>query len=334
MRPIKTRIPVAASMACVLATAAYARASAALNPSDLIVSLGGSSSVVREYTPVGTLVQSWTIPSSGGTEYARDLGASSGGNIAIYNGTFSPSLTVLNPSTGVTTNYSFAGWSTVNNIHWGGLAVAGNYAYATDNETAGDGSNQNGVVRFNLADGSAERFLAGTDTTSVGIGLNHKLYAISPNLSPGQNVLTIMDAATMNVEKNVNLPFGLSGVTADAAGNIYGTSGQTIYKLDENGNVLGSLATNYALGGIKISPTDQLVIDNNGGQVVTSDTSLSNYSEFSVPGAGNYFTSFADFATPLPSPVPEPASVMIFGAVMTSLVLHRPRRRAASPTPA
>ena len=297
-----------------------------LNPKDVIVSWAGyPSSYVQEYTPGGSLVQSWQMTSKFSSENARDVGVTDSGNIVVYNGTFSPSLTIINPLTGVKTNYSFGGWNTANGANIGTLAVSGSYAYATDDEINGDGPNQNGVVRFNLINGSAHRFLAGTDTTSIGIGLNRMLYVISPDTSPGENVLTIMDGATMNVEKTVNLPISLSGVTADAAGNIYGTSGSTIYELDESGKILRSLNTAYALDNIKISPTDQLITDNNGGQIVTSSTSLSNYAEFSLnePNAQLY-SSFADFAS-TPSAVPEPASVLLFGTMMCGILLYRPR---------
>lgn len=327
MRTTFARLTVATSFVALLTLAARSRAGVVLNPSDLIVSWAGyPASYVQEYTPTGSLVASWEITSTFSSEYARDIGVNSAGNIVIYNGTFSPSLTILNPSTGDKTNYSFGGWNTAGSVIFGALAVAGNYAYATDDEVNGDGPNQDGVVRFNTTNGSAQRFLAGTGTTSIGMGLNNKLYVISPDSSPGQNVLTIMDSSSMNVEKTVGLPISLSGVTADAAGNIYGTSGTTIYKLDENGNILGSLNTNYALDNIKISPTDQLIMDNNGGQIVESNTTLSTYSEFSLnePNAQLY-ASYADFATPLSSPVPEPASALIFGTVMTGLIFYRPR---------
>jgi len=296
---------------------------AALKPSDLVVSWAGyPASFVQEYTPTGTLVQSWTITSSFSTENARDVGVDTSGNIVIYSGTFSPVLTILNPVTGGKTNYSFAGWNTVNDTVWGALAVAGGYAYATDDEIGSDGSNQNGIVRFNLVNGSGQRFQAGSDMTSIGIGLNNMLYAVWPDTSPGQNELDIIDPSTMALEKTVSVPMGLSGVTADAAGNIYGTSGSTIYKLDDNGNVLGSLNTRYALDNIKISPTDQLIMANNGGQIVMSSTDLSSYTEFSLnePNAQLY-ESYAAFATP----VPEPASSLMCMTVI-GVLMHRPRR--------
>ncbi|MDB5293186.1 MAG: hypothetical protein JWL69_4427 [Phycisphaerales bacterium] len=164
-RKILSRL--ACSVAAVVVLAAQSRAGA-LKPSDLVVSWAGyPSSFVQEYTPSGTLVQSWTITSHFSGENARDVGVDNSGDIVIYNGTFSPSLTILNPVTGGKTNYSFSGWNTVADVRWGTLAVLGKFAYATDDEIGTDAGGQNGIVRFNLANGSAQRFFSRIDTTSI-----------------------------------------------------------------------------------------------------------------------------------------------------------------------
>lgn len=279
---------------------------APLNSSDLIISwTGSSSSYAQEYTLSGALVQSWTIPTFA-AENAHGVGVDASGNVIVYNGTFSPSLTVIDPITGTRTNYSYAGWNTVNNVHFGNLAVSGHYAYATDDEAANDGPNQNGVVRFDTTNGSAQRFLAGSDTTSLSLGLDNTLYVVWPDTSPGQNELPMMDPQTMAVKNTLNLPMAISGATADALGNIYVSSGSTIYKLDDQGNILGSLNTAFALDNIKISPTDQLLSDNNGGQIVLTTTALASYSEWGLnePNAQLY-ESFADFVTPAPELEPS-----------------------------
>lgn len=324
---VKRAFESAISITAIFLLASHVRATP-LKGGDVIVSWAGyPSSYVQEYTSTGSLVQSWNVTSQFSTEYARDVGVDGSGNIIIYNGTFSPFLTILNPITGAKTNYSFSGWNTDNNATEGALAVWRGYAFATDDEISNDGPNQNGIVRFNLANGTAQRFLAGTNTTSVGIGLNNDLYAVWPNTSPGQNQLDIIDAATMAVEKTVSLPMGVSGATADVAGNIYVTSGSAIYKLDSNGNILGHLETPFALDNIKIfttpnSTTDQLIMANNGGQIVMSNTNLTSFSEFTLnePGAQLY-SSYATF-------VPEPAPIVMLAAGAIGLLLIRRRKPA------
>ncbi|MDB5293185.1 MAG: hypothetical protein JWL69_4426 [Phycisphaerales bacterium] len=154
--------------------------------------------------------------------------------------------------------------------------------------------------------------------------MNNKLYAVFPDTSPGQNQVVVIDTATMAQEKTFTAPVTLTGITADAAGNIYATSGTTLYKLDANGNILGSLNASWALDNIKISPTGQLIMDNNGGQIVMSSTKLSSSNEFTLnePNAQLY-ESYAAFATPLPEPVSGLTCLVMAGALM-----RRPCRRA------
>jgi hypothetical protein len=295
----------------------------ALNSNDLIVSWAGyPASYVQEYTPSGTLVQSWKITATFSTEYARGVAVDNLGNIIIYNGTFSPSLSILNPSTGSMTNYSSPGWNNSNTTIQGSVAVSGGFAYAQDQQISGDSANQSGIVRFKLSDGTSQRFLAGTIVSSLSLGLNNKLYAVWPDTSPGDNELTIVDATTMAVIKTVNLPMGFSGATADAAGNIFATSGSTIYEMNESAQILKSLDTGFAVDNIKISPTGQLVMANNGGQIVMSTTDLSSFTEFTLNEPNQQlFASFANFAVP----VPEPTTAVV-GALTGALLLCRRRR--------
>ena len=130
----------------------------AFTPGDILVSstTDFQTSLLREYTPTGTLVQTFSVPiAPGGDAYSRGIATDASGNVQIYNGTFSPYLTTLNPTgSGSFSNHTFSGWSTVNDIYFGGVAVNGNYAYATDMSTFGGGS-PNGIVRFDLTNFSA-----------------------------------------------------------------------------------------------------------------------------------------------------------------------------------
>src|SRR5437762_1901022 len=97
----------------------------------------GSGSVLEELTPSGVLVRSVSIPIAGGTEYARDL-AVTGNQVRVYNGTFSPQLSTYDGASGAWTSTTGpVGWSTVNNVSYGGLAVLGGFGFATDMNTFG-----------------------------------------------------------------------------------------------------------------------------------------------------------------------------------------------------
>jgi hypothetical protein len=305
------------------ATAAPWASAASLTQGDILVSSSTNlqTSVLREYTPTGQLVQTFSVPiAPGGDSFARGIATDTSGNVQIYNGTFAPFLTTLNPAgSGTFTNHTFSGWSTVNNIFFGGIVVNGNFAYATDMATA-DGGSPNGIVRFDLTNFSATRFASGTangsgDYTQLGLGLNGLLYAPWPGGSPQGNHIDIINPVSMAVVNTINLPFTfqVSGVTADQAGNIYAVGALNdghIYKLDSNGNVLTSIATGFAgLTGLELSNSGQLLTASNTGEVILTNTSFSSLTSFSV---GSQFTTFDAFVTPpTVAPVPEPAGLTL-----------------------
>ena len=274
---------------------------------------------------------------AGGDSFSRGVATDSSGNAQIYNGTFLPSLTTLNPSTSTFSNHTLSGWSTVNNLNYGGIVVAGNYAYASDMFTF-NGGEPNGIVRFDLTNFSATRFAMGSanwhgDYITVGLGLNGLLYALWPGGSPEGNHIDVINPATMTVVKTIDLPFtfSLTGVTADEQGNIYavGALGDGhIYKLDGNGNVLAEISTGFTgLNGLELSNSGQLLTASNDGEVITTNTSFSQLSSFSV---GSQITTFDAFVTPpTVGSVPEPASATLL-SIGVAVVAYRISRRRRS----
>ncbi len=314
-----------------------AAAAASFTPGDILVSTTTSESVqtLREYTPTGTLVQTYFVPTApGGDSFNRGIATDSSGNVQIYNGTFSPYLTTLNPTANTLTNHTFTGWSTINNLSFGGIAVNGNYAYATDMVTASPGG-PNGIVRFNLTNFSATRFASGPangsgDYTQVDLGLNGKLYAPWPAGSPVGNHIDVIDPNSMT-KTTINLPFTfqVSGVTADQAGDIYAVGALSdghIYKLDSNGNVLASISTGFTgLTGLEIANSGELLTASNKGEVIMTNTSFSHLTSFSV---GSELTTFDTFVTP-PTVVgaPEPASLTLVAMGLGCVACGARRRR-------
>jgi len=247
-------------------------------------------------------------------------------------------LTTLNPTgSGSLSNHTFSGWSTVNDIYFGGVAVNGNYADATDMATDNPGGSPNGIVRFDLTTFSATRFASGPangsgDYTTVSLGLNGMLYAPWPGGSPVGDHIDVINPVTMT-KTTINLPFlfQVSGVTADQSGDIYavGALGDGhIYKLDSNGNVLASISTGFTgLTGLELSNSGQLLTASNDGEVIITNTSFSQLSSFSV---GSQITTFDAFVTPpTAGTVPEPASLTLM-AVGLGVVAFRIIRRRRS----
>ncbi len=158
-----------------------------------------NGSLFKEYTTSGSLIRSVSIPITGGTEFARDL-AFNGRQPLVYNGTFSPQLSAYDAAAGTWSNTAGpAGWSTVNNVSYGGLAVLGSSAFATDMSTAGDA--EQGVVRFNLADGTSDRFATDFQPIDVAAGLDGKLYALDAS-----RTLRVYDPSSLALLRTVTLP--------------------------------------------------------------------------------------------------------------------------------
>jgi hypothetical protein len=310
---------------------------AMLTPGDILVSSTTNlqTSVLREYTTTGSLVQTFSVPiAPGGDAYIRGIATDVTGKVQIYNGTFSPSLTTLDPTgSGSFSNHTLTGWSTVNDLNFGGVVVNGNFAYATDMATFGTGG-PNGIVRFDLTNFSATRFASGPangsgDYTMVGLGLNGLLYAPWPGGSPVGNHIDVIDPIAMT-KTTITLPFlfQVSGVTADQAGNIYavGALGDgMIYKFESNGNVLNHISTGFTdLNGLQLSNSGQLLTADGFGNIILTNTSFSQLTSFSV---GAQFTTFAAFVTPPTVGVPEPSSLVLMGVGVGVAALTFSRRR-------
>ena len=102
----------------------------------------------REYTPTGSQVRSVTIPPPIGSsaDEPRDLVADANGKVYVYNGTFNPYLAIYDPATGTWSQTTFSGWSTVNNVSYGGAEAFKTYVFTSDMNTGG--GVPNGLVRF------------------------------------------------------------------------------------------------------------------------------------------------------------------------------------------
>jgi hypothetical protein len=156
-------------------------------------------SLFKEFTPNGTFIRSESIPIGGASEHARDL-AFNGRQPLVYNGTFTPQLSAYDPAAGTWSDTAGpAGWSTLNNLTYGGLAVAGGFAFATDMSTPG--GEENGIVRFDLGAGASDRFATDFQPIDVAAGLDGKLYALATG-----GVLRVYDPSSLTLLNTVTLP--------------------------------------------------------------------------------------------------------------------------------
>jgi PKD repeat protein len=251
---------------------------------DLIVTKSESGSAghyFREYRPDGTLVRQVNIPNVDGG-YSRDVAVTDAGTLVVYNGTFHPSLSVYDPVAETWTHYTYPGWSTANVLSDGGVAVRGQYAYATDTFTY-SGGEPSGLVRFDLTDGSAERFASGTEYGDVYLGGDGLLYG----LRGGQ--VDVFDPDTMALLHTIHPNTGTADIRAlavNAAGELYlGIWNHDVYHVAADGTLLDQLNMNSVppvntIGGswsLDVSPdgTEVLIVAGSG-YLVRTDLDLSN----------------------------------------------------------
>src|SRR5262249_28847994 len=163
-----------------------------------------SQEYIREYTTAGTQLQSITIPASGTTdEDARDLVVASDDTVQLYNGTFDPILSTY--ASGTWTSRTYAGWSTVNNGSYGGVARSGNYVFVTGMTPGPGAAPLRAIIRSNRADGTATRFATAFEPSDLTIGQNGRLYALN-----AYGGVQVYHPETLALEQSFTLPYSIN----------------------------------------------------------------------------------------------------------------------------
>ncbi len=258
----------------------------ALTPGSLLI-VDRNASTLSEYSPSGELLQQYRIASPAGetAPALRDAVVDATGRVLLYNGTFAPALTVLNPATGVQSHHGASGWSTVDNTHYGGLDVSGNFVFATDMLTGADAANQIGLIRFDTSTFAPTRFAATQQYTDVTVGLDGLVYALS--LSGAIDVFNANTLAPVRTITSATTP-SLSAIAVGSDGTIYGVAnfGSLIVALDGSGSVLASKGGFFAsLASLDLRADGKIVAGTGSGDVILTDTSLSTVTSFHIPGA-------------------------------------------------
>jgi len=254
---------------------------------------------IFEYTPAGALVQSINVaPANDG----RDLIVDRAGRVQLYNGTFTPALTQYDPLTNSFTARTFAGWSTVNNGTYGGVATNGRYVFATDMNT--NGGEASGVVRFDLDGGTTTRFATGLEPIDLNIGLDGLLYTLSTGsaFDGGGNRVDVYNPNTMAFIRTITLPEEHRGIAVAANGHIYTAQRDTVSRVnhyDPNGVRLDFI-DDPGIGGfadIDINDAGGLLIASHGGVVLFTDVNLDSIRWFQTRSSNG-----TNFATWVPEP--------------------------------
>ncbi|AZQ85697.1 hypothetical protein EKO29_17865 [Colwellia sp. Arc7-635] len=198
---------------------------------------------------------------------ARDLTVLNDGRIAIYNGTFNPSLSIYHPQYGTWQHRTFDNWGTINDRAYGGIADSGDYVYVTDMSIAGN--NTAGIVRFNLETNVTE-FFDGEEYIDVVIGLDNMLYALSGRKVDQYNPVTMVLVNSFVISEAI-------AISVDENGNIYTASRNGILKrynqagIENHVLTLTDLSDNHINGSfydMNWFEHSRLILTNSSNQVV------------------------------------------------------------------
>ncbi|MFM9963715.1 MAG: beta strand repeat-containing protein [Planctomycetaceae bacterium] len=268
----------------------------------------GQISRIYEFTRAGTLLrQINTRPTD--TDW-RDVTFDVNGNLAVYNGTFNPVLTTFNPVINTFTDLpGLAGWSTINNLTYGGIAAFGNFVFAADMATAGAGA-PNGILRFDRVTGVITRFGSSSangpgDVIDLTIGLDGLLYVQAPGTSPGGNVVTVYDPTTLQQIRSVDLQADLRAIAVNRTGEIFavGQSGNVRHYASDGTfiNTIVTTLTNPGRFDLDLSQDNRSLLITSGTfelGVLDLQTGLTNVFNYPspVPGGLGPFPAFATWA--------------------------------------
>jgi hypothetical protein len=235
---------------------------------------------IREFKPDGTFVGQIEPP----LHDPRDVVVSPNGKIQVFDGTFSPQLDTYDPTTQTWSSRTTDGWSTVNNLSYGGIAAYGDWVYVTDMQTANETPPDNGIIRFNMATGGVERFAEGHDFIAMCLGLDGYIYAMGGQTGMGNDIYKY-DPETMEFLGTWTAPVPDGrGIAVGLNGDYYvGDWDNSVSHYDSAGNFIRSQAVGN--GAVDVS------LD---GQVISGNTLMDlDLNVIGTVGDANYHAGFA-----------------------------------------
>jgi len=252
-----------------------------------------------EYTPDGQLVQALVVPGSEDDSQviAKDLVLDGQGNVQIFDGYDDVRLTTFDPGTPGFADTEVTEWDIGRTFsHWGDIAAFGDFIFA--NEHIDTSGTADGVIRFNAADLSFERFSDGFGLpTDLTVGLDGLLYTL--NATHNNTTVHIHDPVTMDLVRTFNIPERLHSVAVDVGGNLYAITDTVLKHFDSTGSFVKS-TTGAGGDDIAISDDGKLLLAS-ALRIDITDTDFASVSSFSLPGDGA--TNFLGFAAFVQDPV-------------------------------
>jgi hypothetical protein len=272
------------------------------HPDSLLVVSGQT---VYEYDRFGQVLSTTEVPVNPSGGQLRDILMLEDGRLAVYNGTFSPELSIFDGAEWE--HHQVAGWSSINNITYGGIANVGDLVFLTDTDTA-VGEDQ-GVIIFDQQTDSYVRTFDTRDYIDITLGADNLLYALRNFYGD----VDVIDPVSLELIRSVDLGHLSSSrsVTANAEGDIFMVSWSGyVARYDANGVLQVTLDIANGLHDIDINDQGELLVGNNwSDHFYLMDESLTSYQAFTSPD--DYV--FVAFASPYQF-TPPPAAPMLSGS--------------------
>ncbi|TWU60092.1 hypothetical protein Poly51_03660 [Rubripirellula tenax] len=336
---------IARYFACLLTIASLAgpATAAVVTPGNILV-MDQTTSSIREFSTSGVFVQSFAVSpaaGAGSSDVPRDLVVDTIGNMHVFNGTFTPSLSTINQVTSaqVDRNGPGTGFASANATNRGGIAAIGSNVFVADAPIGA--RNEKGIIRFEAGNGFATtRF--GTDfiANDLTFGADGRLYALgteSPAATASPGHINVYDPNSLARVDQIVLPsatqaMSLRGVAADGTGNMFAVIGTgSVLRLDASGAVVGSLSIIGAndLYDIDIDVNGNLLTTGTDSNVHLTNTGFTSQTSFLAAGSPSVPAPrmFATFATPVQA-VPEPSTWIAL--LFCGAIACKRRRRVAS----
>ena len=254
------------------------------------------------------------------TEELRDFTVTPEGTLHIYSGTFDPTLQSYNwqSSSSQNNTQTYLGWSTVNNLSYGGIDYYQNYVFVTDMKTYGsDEDEAKGIIRFSQTEESPIRFAESGNFIDLTVGLDNLIYGLE---SYGK--ISVYDPETLELVRSFTLEDKYNnyrGIAVNQQGEIFSAAWDgNIYYFNSTGNIVDVNSANISgvvdfntnnFNDINISPDGKELIasDRNGLIALLSIKNQSLELQDVFPTGGN--SAFVSFGTnniiESNNPVPE-----------------------------